>query len=65
MKEAGGEVTVLNNLGKIDFVRVTEREHTGDIFLMVTFSGPPTLPAALQDAFRLNNNIKRIMVLTK
>lgn len=62
LKELGGEVESMENLGRHDFVRITEKEHTGDTYLQVTVSGPASLPGDLQERIRLDKLVKRAMV---
>lgn len=60
--ELGGEVGKVENLGRMEFTRVTEQDHTGDTYLSVQASGPANMPDELQDRIRLDDQIKRIMV---
>jgi small subunit ribosomal protein S6 len=62
LKELGGEVTGLENIGRHDFVRITEKGHTGDTYLIVAASGDASLPGAFQERVRLDKKIKRVMV---
>lgn len=62
LKDLGAEVESVDNLGRKEFIRVTEKEHTGDTYLQVQASGPAGLPAAFQERIRLDRNIKRAMV---
>ena len=64
LKELGGEVTALENIGRHDFVRITEKGHTGDTYLIVSASGDATLPGASQERVRLDKKVKRVMVQT-
>ena len=61
LKETGGEVESLENLGRRDFSRVTEKDHTGDTYLQVVVSGPANLPADFQESVRLDRLYKRTM----
>jgi small subunit ribosomal protein S6 len=61
LKTAGGEVESLENLGRRDFIRITDKGHTGDSFLSLVVSGPATMPGAFQDSIRLDNLVKRAM----
>ena len=62
LKELDGAVESVDNLGRQEFVRVTEKGHTGDTYLEVVVAGPPSLPATLQERVRLDKQVKRIMV---
>lgn len=59
-----GEVTAVENLGKRDFVRVTDRKLTGATYVQVAFTGPANAPAALKDRLRLNHSVYRTFVQT-
>ena len=41
-----GEVTGVENLGKKDFVRVTDRKFTSGAYVQVDFKAPPQAPSA-------------------
>lgn len=57
-----GEVTGIENLGKKDFVRVTDRKFTGGAYVQISFSGPADAPAHLKERLRLNNSVYRTFV---
>jgi small subunit ribosomal protein S6 len=57
-----GEVTGVENLGKKDFVRVTDRKFTGGAYVQIAFSGPADAPAHLKERLRLNNSVYRTFV---
>jgi len=61
LKESGGAVESLENLGRRDFSRVTEKDHAGDTYLQVVVSGPASLPADFHDKTRLDRLFKRAM----
>ena len=52
-----GEVSTVENLGKRDFVRVTDKKLTGATYVQVDFSAPPAAPAQLKERLRLNNSV--------
>ncbi len=52
-----GEVSTVENLGKRDFVRVTDKKFTGGTYVQVDFSAPPAAPAQLKERLRLNNSV--------
>jgi small subunit ribosomal protein S6 len=58
-----GEVTAVENLGKKDFVRVTDRKFTGAAYVQVDFSGPPEITAHLKERLRLNHTVYRTFVV--
>ena len=57
-----GEVTGVENLGKRDFVRVTDRRFTSGAYVQVAFSAPAEAPAQLKERLRLNNSVYRTFV---
>lgn len=61
LSEVGGTVEKIENLGRREFVRVTEKDHTGDIYLHVEVNGPASMPAELQDKVRLDKQVKQVM----
>lgn len=61
LKEFSGVVESLENLGRRDFSRITEKGHTGDTYLYIVVSGPASLPADFQESVRLDNLYKRTL----
>jgi len=57
-----GEVTAVDNIGKRDFARVTDRKLTAAAYVHVNFSAPPTGPAQLRERLRLNGSVYRTFV---
>ena len=57
-----GEVTGVENLGKKDFVRVTDRKFPNAIYVQISFSGPPEAPAQLKEKLRLQHQVYRTFV---
>lgn len=57
-----GEISTVENLGKRDFVRVTDKKITGATYVQVDFTAPSAGPAALKDRLRLNNSVYRTFV---
>lgn len=57
-----GEISSVENLGKRDFVRVTDAKFTGGTYVQVAFSAPAEGPAQLKERLRLNNNVYRTFV---
>ncbi|ATC64814.1 30S ribosomal protein S6 [Nibricoccus aquaticus] len=52
-----GEVTAVENLGKRDFIRVTDKKLTAATYVQVDFAAPPAGPAQLKERLRLNNSV--------
>lgn len=57
-----GEVTAVENLGKKDFVRVTDRKMTSGAYVQVAFSAPAQAPGQLKERLRLNGSVYRTFV---
>ena len=57
-----GDVTAVENLGKKDFVRVTDAKLTGATYVQMAFSAPAEGPAQLRERLRLNKNVYRTFV---
>lgn len=57
-----GEVTNVENLGKKDFIRVTDRKFTSGAYVQVLFSAPAEAPAQLKERLRLNSSVYRTFV---
>jgi small subunit ribosomal protein S6 len=62
LRQLGAEVGACNNLGRHDFVRVTDRNHAGDTYLAIDFSAPATVPAAFHEKVRLDRTVKRVVI---
>jgi len=60
--EVKGEVTGIENIGKKDFVRVTDKKLTGATYVHVNFSGPADAPANLREKLRLNASVYRTFI---
>jgi small subunit ribosomal protein S6 len=60
--EVKGEVAAVENIGKKDFARVTDRKLTGAHYVQVTFSGPAGVPAQLREKLRLNGSVYRTFI---
>ena len=57
-----GEVSGVENIGKKDFIRVTDKKLTGATYVHVNFAAPPEAPAQLIERLRLNNSVYRTFV---
>ena len=60
--EVKGEVTAVENVGKKDFVRVTDKKMTGAHYVQINFSGPADSPAQLREKLRLNGSVYRTFI---
>lgn len=59
-----GEVGVIENLGRKDFIRVTDKKFTGAPYVQISFTAPPSAPAKLKERLRLNQSVYRIFLQT-
>jgi small subunit ribosomal protein S6 len=57
-----GEVTAVDNIGKKDFVRVTDKKLTSAAYVHVNFTGPAEAPANLREKLRLNGSVYRTFI---
>ena len=57
-----GEVSAVENLGKRDFVRVTDKKLTGAVYVHMDFAAPPETPAQLKERLRLNQHVYRTYI---
>jgi small subunit ribosomal protein S6 len=64
LKGLDGEVTKVENLGRKEFVRVTERGHNEDYFIQIDFLAPGEAVAKLSETLHLDTTVKRIFVET-
>ena len=62
--ELKGEVSTVDNVGKRDFVRVTDRKLTGAHYVQVAFAAPAAAPAQLREKLRLNGSVYRTFIQT-
>lgn len=57
-----GEVGAIENLGRRDFARVTDKKLTAASFVQVDFAAPADGPARLRDRIRLNPAVYRVLL---
>ena len=60
--EVKGQVSAVENIGRKDFVRITDRKLTGAHYVQIAFSGPVDAPANLRERLRLNNSVYRTFI---
>jgi small subunit ribosomal protein S6 len=60
--EVKGEVTGVENIGKKDFARVTDKKLTGAHYVHFNFSAPADAPAHLREKLRLNGSVYRTFI---
>jgi small subunit ribosomal protein S6 len=61
----GAKVESTENLGRRDFARIVDRNHTGDTYLQYTFSAAAEIPAAFREKVRLDKTVKRVLIELK
>jgi small subunit ribosomal protein S6 len=59
-----GDITAVENLGKRDFARVTDKKLTGATYVQVSFASPAEAPAQLKERLRLNHTVYRTFIET-
>ena len=59
------EVTRVKNLGQKEFVRVTDRKFPAGIYVQFEILAHSSVPAILQEKFRLDKTVNRIIVQSK
>jgi len=64
IESIGGKVTTENELGRIDFHRVTDRKEPSGHYSAISFSGPANTNQALKEKLRLDKRVKRIIVFS-
>jgi small subunit ribosomal protein S6 len=57
-----GEVTAVDNIGKKDFARVTDKKLTGAHYVHINFTAPADAPANLREKLRLNGSVYRTFI---
>ena len=62
LSDLGASVKKVDNLGRRDFIRVTDRKHTGDTYVRYEFSAEANLPAALRERIRLDRQVYRLLL---
>ena len=60
--EVHGDVTAVENIGKKDFVRVTDPKMTSATYVHVSFAAPAEGPAQLIERLRLNSSVYRTFI---
>jgi small subunit ribosomal protein S6 len=57
-----GEVTSVENLGRRDFARKTDKQFPSGVYMQLNFSAPAGAPAQLHERLRLNDSVYRALV---
>ncbi len=60
--EAKGEITQVENLGRRDFIRVTNPKFVAANYVQIDFAAPATGPADLKDRLKLNSSVYRTFI---
>jgi small subunit ribosomal protein S6 len=60
-----GEVSEIENLGQLDFARVTDRRRPSGTYVQVDFTAPGTAPSALKERLRLNRTVYRTYIQSR
>ncbi|MBN1404478.1 MAG: 30S ribosomal protein S6 [Opitutales bacterium] len=64
LTELGATTGDSRNLGRQEFIRVTDKHHTGDVYVQIDLSAPAELPGKVQERFRLDKTVKRVLLET-
>lgn len=64
IESIGGKVTAENELGRIDFSRVTDRKEPSGHYVGISFSGPANSNQAIKEKLRLDKRVKRLIVFS-
>lgn len=59
---AHGVVSAVENLGKRDFARVTDKKFLGATYVQIDFSAPGTTPALLKERLHLKHQVYRTAI---
>jgi small subunit ribosomal protein S6 len=62
MKGVGATLGEVRDLGRKEFVRVTDKKHVGDVYVQVDFSGANDVAAKVRERFRLEKTVTRLLV---
>ncbi len=62
IKKVGGGSENVDNLGRMDFVRITDKNHPGDFYIQILIDGPVSLVQDLNNELHLDKQIKRIFI---
>lgn len=57
-----GEVGKVENLGKRDFIRVTDKKLTNGVYVQIDFAAPAEGPSALKERLRLTETVYRTFI---
>ena len=58
---AGGKIETVQKMERKTFSRVADKRHTAGFYANVIFTGAPTLIAALNSKFSLNEDVFRVI----
>lgn len=62
IESLGAKVTKVENLGTKEFIRVTDRRMPSGVYAQFTMDASPEVPNQLQEKFRLDKTVDRILV---
>ena len=60
-----GEVTAVENLGKRDFARVTDKKLAGAVYVQIDFAADADSPSHLKERLRLKRFVYRTFIQNK
>jgi len=62
LQSVGATLGDVRDLGRKDFVRVTDKKHVGDVYVQIDFTGEGDVAAKVRERFRLEKTVKRLLV---
>jgi len=65
LSQLKAQVNNVENLGRKDFSRVTQKNHTGDFFIEIDFTASSEVTAVLKEKLRLDKTVKNIVVFSQ
>jgi len=65
LESIGFTVGKVDNRGQQEFIRVTDRNYTAGIYVSYELTGPAEASTQIQEKFRLDKQVNRVLVQSK
>ena len=65
LKSIGGEPSVSEDLGMLDFARAADRRYTKGYYIEIYFEGAGDVPSTLNEKLKLDKRVNRIFIESK
>jgi small subunit ribosomal protein S6 len=62
MQGVGATLGEVRDLGRKEFVRVTDKKHVGDVYVQIDFSGDSTVASKVRERFLLEKTVTRLLI---